>query len=261
MQQAGACLSDASQKSAYDVALLREQIVTEPHAANVTPLPENGELVHDRHKHERSLKDHQVQVLNEADEHQMMVVAENLSDSQAAMLKSKLATLRPKSGSSSAISTGTYRGPRPSSSPAPAVRKARGNTDRARTAAISALAIVVALFGYLASERLLREPPAPDPVAPLLAKLADRDAIVRAAAANDLGKMGPRMVEAVPSLVKTLETDPSDEVRLAAAQALAEAGPTLVGVVPQLAHMVDREQNETVRRMIKGLIQSSEGPR
>src|SRR5207248_1705481 len=67
----------------------------------------------------------------------------------------------------------------------------------------------------------------------LTAQLKDKDAKVRRAAAQDLGRRGPRAVAATPALVEAL-ADGAAEVRTAAAEAIGSIGITAKSAVPAL---------------------------
>jgi hypothetical protein len=67
--------------------------------------------------------------------------------------------------------------------------------------------------------------------------LSDRDAGVRARAAQALARIGPEAKDAVPALTSAL-TDTDANVRRQAARALGQVGAAAESAIPQLAHIL-----------------------
>jgi HEAT repeat protein len=81
----------------------------------------------------------------------------------------------------------------------------------------------------------------------LTAALRDADARVRAGAAEALVETGPLGEQAVPDLVKLLETDEDSNARLQATLALANIGPGAKASVPVLIQKLRSEKDDGVR--------------
>src|SRR4051794_29604827 len=87
---------------------------------------------------------------------------------------------------------------------------------------LAALLAAVALIPVLADDAK-KDPPPAKPVKDFVKDLTDKDADVRADAADGLGKHGAAAKEAVPALIAALK-DPDEDVRDAAADALGRIG-------------------------------------
>jgi HEAT repeat protein len=102
-------------------------------------------------------------------------------------------------------------------------------------------ALSQALRAPAAQARMLRRPVALElgrlgGIEPLAEALAhDEQGIVRQAAAEALGKLGPPAKSAVPALIGALEKDPWPAVRRFAAESLGWLGPDAKEAVPALA--------------------------
>lgn len=104
---------------------------------------------------------------------------------------------------------------------------------RKMLSSILALVFLTAVVGPA-----LGEDGQPRPVAQLVKALEDSDPSVRIEAAEDLSKLGPGAVEAMPSLLEALVDDNAD-VRSAAAQALGAMGRKAVSAAPALIEALE----------------------
>lgn len=80
----------------------------------------------------------------------------------------------------------------------------------------------------------LVKPAIPD----IMAALSDKDATVRAAAAEALGRCEPDPKEALPALRKLLKDDPSEQVKIAATNGLAAMGTSAKDALGDLRQIV-----------------------
>src|SRR5690349_8865465 len=83
------------------------------------------------------------------------------------------------------------------------------------------------------------------PLADVAAQLKDKDAKLRRAAAQELGRRGVKAVTAVPALTEAL-ADSASNVRTAAAEALGGIGVTAKSAVPKLMNAL-KDKDAMVR--------------
>lgn len=79
----------------------------------------------------------------------------------------------------------------------------------------------------------------------LIGQLKDKDASIRATAADILGRTGPEAKSAVPALIDLLK-DKDAKVRAAAAESLGGIGPDAKSAVPELIKLL-KDKDASVR--------------
>ena len=101
---------------------------------------------------------------------------------------------------------------------------------------------------------------ATDEVRELIERLQDEDEFESASAANELGRIGPAAVDAIPALAKALGHT-SKWVREAAAETLGSLGSQARSVVPALRHAAKDEESEVRTAARRALEKIEDKPR
>jgi HEAT repeat protein len=125
-----------------------------------------------------------------------------------------------------------------------------GKDAKARTAAL----LELGKLGQI--QKSLAEPAMPD----ILKALEDKDAGVRAAAAECLGRCDPDPDKAVPALVKMLNEDKDDAAKIGAAKGLAAMGTSAKAAAKDLQKVFkDADKKSQLGKAAKAAFQSVNG--
>jgi len=104
----------------------------------------------------------------------------------------------------------------------------------------------------------LQGPKAKEAVPDLVKALQSSDALLRAQAALALGAIGPDARDAVPALTTALD-DPEWSVRRQSAMALGAIGPDARPAVPVLHRLQNSDPNGLVRKAVEKVLTKLEG--
>ncbi len=124
----------------------------------------------------------------------------------------------------------------------------RGKDAKVRATALTELGKLAAIQKGLVSDAL------PD----IYKSLEDKDASVRAAAANCLGQCDEPAEKAVPALMKLLKDDKDDNVKIGAAKGLGSMGPDAKDALPTLREYA-ADKKSAIGRVAKEAVKAISG--